>query len=311
MNQIHQNNSSNLSKRFKIRLTFIAIFIGVMIAGFWDYQLVDGFGSEIVAGNMVGDTSELAGAFLEKGLSFGILFGFAAGLAATFTACNCVIFAMLPGLACSTDKSSTRKNALISLGVFSLGVLFVTAFYGLYTGFMSSSDINLYNERGVRLSQAYIIFTALGLLMLSWGLISFGFFNRIISKLPLKLRTFLSMPLTKAGVMGIMVGLFSVGRPFPVFRDFLTYAVSADNPLYGALVMSVQGIGQILIMVVLFVVVIALFGKKLAMWSQNKPHQAVVLSAFSLLIGGAYFIFYWGFAVPYGIGRWGEWFGWY
>lgn len=311
MNLIHLNNSLNLSKSFKIILTFIAIFIGVIIAGFWNYHAVDGFGSEIVAGNIVGDTSELAGAFLEKGLSFGILFGFAAGLAATFTACNCVIFAMLPGLACSTDKSSTRKNALIALGVFSLGVLFVTALYGLYTGFMSSSEINLYNERGVRLTQASVIFTALGLLMLSWGLISFGFFNGIVSKFPLKIRTFFSMPVTKAGVMGIMVGLFSVGRPFGVFRDFLTYAASADSPVYGALVMSVQGIGQILIMVTLFVAVIALFGKKLAKWSQNKPHQAVILSAFSLLMGGAYFIFYWGFAVPYGIGRWGEWFGWY
>lgn len=311
MNLIHLNNSSDISKKFKVSLTFIAIFIGIIIAGFWDYHVADGFGSEIVAGNMVGDTGKLAGAFLEKGLSFGILFGFAAGLAATFTACNCVIFTMLPGLACSTDKSSTRKNALIALGVFSLGVLSVTALYGLLTSFMSSSEIHLYNEREARLTQAYVIFTALGLLMLSWGLISFGFFNGIVSKLPLKVRTFLSMPVTKAGVMGIMVGLFSVGRPFPVFRDFLTYATSAENPLYGALAMSVQGIGQILIMVVLFVVVIALFGKRLENWSQNKPHYAVILSAFSLLVGGAYFIFYWGFAVPYGIGRWGEWFGWY
>ncbi|MCQ6268691.1 hypothetical protein M1K46_24260 [Fictibacillus sp. WQ 8-8] len=75
--------------------------------------------------------------------------------------------------------------------------------------------------------------------------------------------------------------------------------------------MSIQGIGQITIMVILFLIILSLFGKRLARWSNDKPHHAELISTTALFLGGAYFLFYWGFAVPFGVGRWGEWFGWY
>ncbi|MCY9659506.1 sulfite exporter TauE/SafE family protein [Paenibacillus chondroitinus] len=291
--------------------TFLALAIGILIAGFWNYKAVDDFGRDVVAGNIIGNTSTLAGTFGENGFGFDILFALAAGLAATFTACNCVMFAMLPGLTCSTDRSSSRKTALRALGVFSLGVLAVTAIYGLYVGSLGPDAVQAYNERQVRLSQASNIFTILGLFMLVWGAISSGFLNTIVSRIPSNIRSFFANPLTKAGLMGLQVGFFAVGRPFGVFRDFLTYAATTRNPLYGALMMSIQGIGQIALMVILFLVVISVFGKRLARLSSEKPHQVELISVVSLLLGGAYFVFYWGMAVPYGIGRWGEIFGLY
>src|SRR5690606_31113098 len=78
-----------------------AVIIGaVFIAGFGNYHLGDGFGRHVVAGKMIGDTSELAGGYVQYGTGFGFLFAIVAGLAATFTACNCFAFAMIPGLAC-------------------------------------------------------------------------------------------------------------------------------------------------------------------------------------------------------------------
>jgi Cytochrome C biogenesis protein transmembrane region len=308
-----QNTTKDLPYSLSTRIfwTMIALVTGILIAGFWDYHVVDGFGREIIADNIVGNTGLLANSFLENGLSFGVLFGFAAGLAATFTACNCVMFAMLPGLACSTDRSTSRKTAFLALGVFSLGVLIVTALYGFYTGTLGSSGVDAYNEREVRLSQATTTFTILGLIMVVWGCISFGFLNRMVDKIPSNIRLFFAKPVTKAGMMGILVGLFTVGRPFGVFRDFLSYAASSNNPLYGAFVMSIQGIGQIIVMVILFIVILTVFGKQLAQWSIERPHQAELISTFALFLGGAYFIFYWGLAVPYGVGRWGEIFGLY
>src|SRR3546814_11100481 len=67
--------------------------------------------------------------------------------------------------------------------------------------------------------------------------------------------------------MGILVGLFAIGRPFPVFRNFLTYAAAAESPLYGGAVMVLQGVGQILVMVVLFLVLIVPFSRRLTDWS--------------------------------------------
>ena len=41
-------------------------------------------------------------------------------------------------------------------------------------------------------------------------------------------------------------------RPYPVFREFLLYASQAQSPAYGAVVMALQGIGQVAIMVAAF-----------------------------------------------------------
>lgn len=69
----------------------------MLIAGFWNYKLVDGFGREVVAGNTIGNADVLAKTFASNGMLFGVVFAGVASLAATFTACNCVVFAMLPG----------------------------------------------------------------------------------------------------------------------------------------------------------------------------------------------------------------------
>ncbi len=82
----------------------VAAVAAVLIAGFWNYHLVDGFGRDVIAGSTIGDTSAFAGGYLQYGTGFGFLFAVIAGLAATFTACNCVVFAMIPGLACGSTR---------------------------------------------------------------------------------------------------------------------------------------------------------------------------------------------------------------
>ncbi len=67
------------------------IVIAVLMAGFWHRGLVGRFGTNIIAGGTIGDTGELAGQYDSRGGGFGLIFAAVAGLAATFTACNCVI----------------------------------------------------------------------------------------------------------------------------------------------------------------------------------------------------------------------------
>ena len=110
---------------------------------------------------------------------------------------------------------------------------------------------------------------------------------------------------TKAAIMGAMVGAFAVGRPFPVFREFLLYTAQSQNPIYGAAVMALQGVGQVLVMATLFLLIVWLFGGPLARWLAA-PRRAATVSAFALIAGGAYFVTYWGVfhAWPM-LGRWG------
>src|SRR5690606_10361659 len=100
-----------------------AVAVGILIAGFWNFRLVDGFGREFVAGQTIGDPSELAGTYGERGAGFGFLFAVVAGLAATFTACNCVVFAMLPGLACPVEVSGRVSSPWRALTDFVAGVM--------------------------------------------------------------------------------------------------------------------------------------------------------------------------------------------
>lgn len=287
----------------RLKWAILAMVLGIVIAGMWNYNVVDGFGKGIVASNLIGDSSKLAGSFAARGTGFGVIFAAVAGLAATFTACNCVVYAMLPGLACSTDKAASRKKALDALLIFAVGVVAVGAIYGLYVGTLGADGAKVLNQ--ARLPQAQYTFTILGLAMVIWGALAFGFFHGIVAALPESTRAFFSQPRTHAGIMGVMVGLFAVGRPYPVFRDFLTYAATSHSPLYGALVMSIQGIGQIALMVALFLGMVFIFGNQLSRWVQNKPHQQQLVSTMALFAGGAYFIFYWGLALSLNIGSWG------
>jgi hypothetical protein len=297
--------------RNRVVAALCAIAAGVLIAGFWNYHWADGFGREIVAGQTIGDTQHLSDFYDERGAGFGFIFAIVAGLAATFTACNCVVFAMLPSLACATEKAgSPRRLAIRAISIFSLFVLLVCFVYGMYVGSLGPERIDAFNARESRLLQAQMTFTLLGVVLFLWGLVSFGFLDGLLRRLPAALR-FSASPITKAAFMGTVVGLFAVGRPFPVFRDYLAYAAASQSPLYGGAVMALQGIGQILVMVLLFLLLIVPFSRWLTTWSARHPGRLQQLSSAALLAGGSYFIFYWGIAFAYDVGKWGFKLDWY
>lgn len=290
---------------------FLAVVLGVLVAGFWNYHLVDGFGKAIVAGETIGDPADLTGAYGTYGPGFGFLFGAIAGLAATFTACNCVVFAMIPGLISSGRSGTSTSAPLKALLVFVLGVLVVSGLYGFYVGSLGPEEIEAYNERSNRLLQAQLVFTGLGIIMLVWGIVELGFFRRISNRIKATVLAGVDTMNLKTGTLGLMVGLFAVGRPFPVFREFLTYAASSGSPLYGAAAMMAQGFGQIAVMVLLFLGLVWFAGESLLEWSNQNPFQPYLVSGLALLTGGSFFVFYWGLAFVYDIGRWGFKLGWY
>lgn len=299
---------------FKKRLFYAlsALIVAVLIAGFWNYHLVDGFGKEIVAGNTIGNTSDLADDYNTKGSGFGFIFAAIAGLAATFTACNCVIFAMIPGLACSVEEGpSSSGTAWQAFGCFMSGVLVITGFYGFFIGFLGAEGMEVLNERAVRLAQAQAVFSLLGIIMLTWGFLEMGFLDKIKKRFSDTTRAFFDQPTTKALLLGILVGCFAIGRPFPVFREFLVYAASANSPLYGAGVMMIQGLGQIAVMALLFGLMVWLAGNKIGTIAREKPYKFQMVSSVALITGGMYFVYYWGLAFVFDIGRWGFKLGWY
>lgn len=289
----------------RVYLALAAVLLGVVVAGFWNYHAVDGFGRMTFAEPLVGETGEAATSYGSLGPSFGILFAVAAGLAATFTACNCVVFAMLPGLALDSDEGVNRGALLRNLIPFVGSIVLVGIAYGTFIGMLGPEGIEAMNSNAVRLAQAQAVFSLLGVGLLVWGSIELGFLASVTDRLPSEARTFFAQSYTRAGVMGLFVGMFAVGRPFPVFRDLLTYAANANSPLYGAAVMVINDLGMIAIMLLLLFLMVRVLGTRLASWVQRNPHGPRTLSGSALLAGGAYFVFYWGLAFAYDIGNWG------
>jgi sulfite exporter TauE/SafE len=288
----------------------VAMIAAILIAGFWNPRVVDGFGRDVVTAGTIGDSATLRETFAANGLGFGFLFAAVAGLAATFTACNCVVFALLPGLAAS-PRADARRAALSALAIFAGGVIVVGVAYGMFVGLLGPSGIEAFNGREIRRAQATTVFTILGVLMLLWGAIDLGFLEGMVRRCSPATRAFFGQPTTKAGLLGLMVGAFMIGRPYPVMRDFLTYAAAAGSPLYGAAVMVVQGLGQIAVMVVLFLALVYGTGGRVARWGARHPERVTLTSGLALIGGGTFFVFYWGLAFAYGLGRWGFRLGWY
>lgn len=296
----------------RVLYALAAMASAVLLAGFWSASLADGFGRDIVTAGTIGNSGELGGTFASAGFGFGVIFAAVAGLAATFTACNCVVFAMLPGLAATGEpRVRYRRLGLRALGVFTIGVLVVSAAYGMFVGFLGADGIAAFNARPVRLAQASAVFSVLGVAMLAWGAFELGLLTPVRHRLSPVTLAFLAQPTTKAALLGLMVGTFAVGRPFPVMRDFLAYAATAESPLYGASMMMVQGLGQIGVMAALFLILVLGFGRALERWMMTRPQQPALVSAMALIGGGTFFIFYWGLSVAFDIGRWGVKLGWY
>ena len=293
--------------RRRVRLGALAVAAGVIVAGFWNPRLVDGFGRDVVMGQTLGSSAELAEGFSVRGLSFGFLFAGLAGLAATFTACNCVVFAMVPGLACASDQTGSRVAVLKPLGLFIAAVLLVSASYGAVVGLLGPDGIGAYNA--ARGAQARIVFSLIGIAMLAWGVLDL---SQALPDTTLgRLRGWLSPVERRASIMGLLVGLFGVGRPFPVMRDFLSYAASAESPLYGAVVMAIEGLGQIAIMLVLLIGLVFVFRKPLMRWSTRFSQGVTIAPGVALLGGGAFFLAYWGIFPLLDVGGWGFRLGWY
>lgn len=273
---------------------FAAIVSGIAIAALWSFHFVD----TVIGGSII-DGMLGPGARTEPilGLTAGMAFAFAAGVAGTVTACNvCVLAAMAP-IAGQADRLSMFRP----LGWLIFGALFVSALYGavgviIAPALPQMSDGKAFDLLPMRLAQASVVYVILGVIMLAWGLAKAGVILRRAK--PLADRWDMAPHL----LMGMLIGAFLIGRPFPLFRKMFAYAVEVASPLYGALTFALQSFGNVLL-IVLIMLALSLW-KAPVRWLAANPARANAITAFGFITGGSFFLAYWGLRVPsrYGIG---------
>lgn len=285
--------------RVRSAVVVLSILAGTVIAVLWSVQLVDDeIGQNVAAGLLGHDaaTANITGSFAA------LAFAFVTGVAGTFTACNIAVFsAAVPFVEDDSRLSGRIRRSLRPLGWISLSAGVVAAVYGGAGVLMGDRLPQLSTATAgaghvpVRLVQSMIVFSVIGVVMLVLGLGAAGVLPDPLAKL----RAYWQ-PAPQI-VLGVLIGAFLIGRPWPMFHRLFQHAADTHNVLLGAGAFVLVVLGNMLLMAVLLLILSATGFPR---WINARPQRLATVTAVALLVGGAFTLIYWGLRVPahFGIG---------
>ncbi|MFD7660075.1 hypothetical protein ACFV4N_39370 [Actinosynnema sp. NPDC059797] len=283
-------STGHVPRRRGLVLLFSAI-AGFLLTVVWSAEFVDATIGDAVADTLLGHDAK--GTPI-TGVAAGIAFAFATGVAGTFTACNIAAFgAVAPLLGSSSSRWARLRTALKPLGWLAVGMIPVSALYGALVGLVGtrmpqfSTAANQPGVLSARSVQSLVVFGVIGLVMVYLGLAALGYvrdpFRRIARRFP-------NAPMV---FMGVLIGGFLIGRPFGLFRQMFRDAAESRNPLYGAAAFTLQSIGNIVIMALVFLALAYLTGGRLQRWLSADPARVAAITAAALIVAGVFTFLYW------------------
>lgn len=281
---------NGLFPRRRVLVLLLSLLGGLLIAYAWSSKLADDEIGFNTANRLLGHDAKSTPL---TSIAAGVLFAFVSGLAGSFTACNVAVFGAVGPLVgqISLTRRQRLTHALRPLGWMTVGMLPVSAAYGVLVGLVGTHmpQFSLAAVSGIspRIAQAMIVFGVIGLFMLVIGLAAVGLIPDPLAALARR------RPNAPLVLMGAMVGGFLIGRPYPLFRNLFRHAAEEHNPLYGAVAFSLQSIGNILVMAVLFLLLSYVLGRPVQRWLATKPGRVATVTASAFLVAGAFTVIYW------------------
>jgi hypothetical protein len=274
-------------------LIVASVLAGIALSALWSYHFVDSIIGDNVANTLLGHDAK---ATAIGGTAAGLLFAFVSGLAGTFTACNIAVAASIGPMAhagASGSSTAGLRFMLRPLGLLTLGMVVVSATYGfagvlLGDALPQLSTATTAGGMPVRLLQSSVVFGVIGLAFVYLGLAAFG-------KVP---DPFTHRPFVRVFVLGMLVGAFLIGRPYPLFHKLFQWAADNGNPAYGAGAFVLQSLGNILIVAALFALAVFLSGGRLIRWLAARPARTLAVTGSLLLTLGVFTVVYWTLRVP-------------
>jgi hypothetical protein len=274
----------------------ISALIGIAIAVLWSAQLVDDDIGLNTANGLLGQNASSA-ALTSTVTS--LAFAFVTGLAGTFTACNIAVFtAITPLVGHRSSLGGRLAQALCPLGRLALGAVVVASLYGGIGALLGDrlpqlSGATIGNHIPIRLVQSIVAFGVIGLIMIYLGLAALHVVPDPLARLTLR------WPGARQVVLGVLVGGFLIGRPWPLFDKMFRHAASTHNALFGAATFVLIVLGNMIVMGLLFL--LASFSN-FPRWLRATPTRAATATAVALLVGGTFTFVYWAVRAPSGFG---------
>ncbi|MBT2209269.1 MULTISPECIES: hypothetical protein [Actinomadura] len=279
----------------RILLIAVGALIGFALTVIWSAEFVDQTIGDNVANTLLGHDAK---ATPITGMAAGVLFALVSGVAGTFTACNIAAFsALTPTMAGGgATKGDRVRGTIRPLGLLAAGMIPVSALYGALVGVVGTGMPQFKTATGdgipPRLVQAMIVYGVIGLIMIVLGLASAGVIKDPLA--PLEARR----PGARLVVMGVLIGGFLIGRPFPLFRQLFQDAADSHNPLYGAAAFTLQSLGNIAIMAILLIAIALLTGGRVGLWLAASPHRAAAITTVGFIAAGVFLLLYWDVRLP-------------
>lgn len=279
------------------RLIAGSVLAGIALAVLWSFEFVDKTIGDNVANTLLGHDAK---ATAIGGTTAGLLFAFVSGLAGTFTACNIAMAASIGPMThagAGGTPAAGLRFMLRPLGRLTLGMVSVAAVYGFVGVLLGDSlpQLSTATTAGgmpVRLLQSVVVFGVIGLAFVYLGLAAFG-------RVP---DPFARRPLARVFVLGMLVGAFLIGRPYPLFYKLFQWAADNGNPLYGAGAFVLQSLGNITIVSTLFALVVLATRGGLIRWLSARPARTLAVTGALLLALGVFTVVYWTVRVPASFG---------
>ncbi|MCO5973107.1 hypothetical protein [Actinoallomurus soli] len=267
-----------------------SVLAAFLLTVVWSAEFVDKTIGQNVAGSLLGHDpvrTPIAGS------AAGIVYAFVSGLAGTFTACNIAVFgAVAPMVGEPTSLRRRLWNSLRPLAWLGLGMVVVSATYGAITGVAGTRMPQFSTASGrptltPRLVQSMIAFGVIGTVFVLLGLVALGVVPDPLARLSRR------FPQARSVLVGMMIGGFLIGRPYPLYRVLFRDAAQSHDPFFGAAAFALQSLGNVLLMALITVVLVRLTGGRVRRWVAARPGRAALVTGAAFLVAGVFTVLYW------------------
>ncbi|MCH7835740.1 MAG: hypothetical protein IH864_02635, partial [Chloroflexi bacterium] len=145
------------------------------------------------------------------------------------------------------SRKGLAQRGVLS-GLFLIGSALPLAAVGVGLGFAGEGVLNLLSEQSARMSFAVGLYSALGILAIVYALGELGLFNvpSLLGRITGPDMPDQEKPYRRALVLGgTFGGGLGIGFPLSTYYILLGWAAAAANPLYGAILLGVYGLGRL------------------------------------------------------------------